>query len=552
VGQVFSGAGIWIILRGPERAIQRSLSRLFPDPGAGGFSMTQKHEKTMINRYPSLVLAALLLAACGGDEEAAPKQPEPNPPAQDAAAARAQAVQVAWNRRMAAMSAEELNRARMDMSWQEVVQLDPATGPDIPNPEKWEQITAQTVNTAPQHVPLHGDVGGPSVLRTQILLDRALFSPGIMDGRWGKNTAEALYWFQRREGLRATARLDSATFARLRQVAGNPRELVVRRTMAEEDVKGPFTPIPEDIYEHAKLDCSCYESLTEKLSETYHATPDLLQQLNPGVDLDNVTAGQQLYLPAVRGEDARGSAQVAKLVVSGRGTYVHALDSGGRILYHFPSTLGGAYSPSPSGGFTVNGVTQDPSWHYQPDILVGVPDSEPDAMIPAGPNVAVGKVWIDLSEPHYGIHGTNEPQTIGYASSNGCVRLTNWDVEFLSHHVRAGVPVEFRDISGQKQAVDPANAEAAAAATSSSTSGSAAPARRSGAGSSATGATGSGSGRASTTPATPSRRSGTSTPAAEAPKGRARTEPSQPKASETPKAAEPAKEDEHAGHTPLR
>jgi lipoprotein-anchoring transpeptidase ErfK/SrfK len=501
----------------------------------------------MIIRYPSVVLTALVLAACGGDRETAEKQPEPNPPTQqqDAAAARARAVQVAWNRRMAAMTPEELNRARMDMSWQDVVQLDPATGPDIPNPEKWEQISAQTVNTAPQHVPLHGDVGGPSVLRTQILLDRALFSPGIMDGRWGKNTAEALYWFQRREGLRATARLDSATFARLRQVAGNPRELVVRKTLTEDDVKGPFTPIPEDIYEHAKLSCSCYESLSEKLSETYHATPDLLEKLNPGVELDNLQAGQQIYVPAVRSENARGSGQVAKLVVSGRGTYVHALDAGGRILYHFPSTLGGSYSPSPTGAFRVNGVTQDPSWHYQPDILVGVPDSEPEAMIPAGPNVAVGKVWIDLSEPHYGIHGTSEPQTIGYASSNGCVRLTNWDVEFLSHHVRAGVPVEFRDISGTKQAVDPANAEAAATATSSSTSG------RSGSAAGSTGSAGS-TGRSSSTPATSTRRSGTSGSAAEPTKSRTRTEPSQPKASETPKASEPPKQDEHAGHTPIR
>jgi lipoprotein-anchoring transpeptidase ErfK/SrfK len=484
----------------------------------------------MINRYASAAAAALLLAACGGDgDDKARKLPEPQAPtAQQQAAAQARAVQVAWNRRMAAMTPAEMERARMDMSWQEVVQLDPATGPDIPNPEKWEQISAQTVNTAPQHVPLSGDVGGPSVLRTQILLDRALFSPGIMDGRWGKNTAEALYWFQRREGLRGTARLDSATFARLRQVAGNPRELVVRRTLTEDDVKGPFTPIPEDIYEHAKLSCSCYENLTEKLSETYHATPDLLKRLNPGVNLDGLRAGQQVYLPAVREEGAAGG-QVAKLVVSGRGTYVHALDASGRILYHFPSTLGGSYSPSPSGSFKVNGVSQDPAWHYQPDILVGVPDSEPDAMIPAGPNVAVGKVWIDLSQEHYGIHGTAEPQTIGYASSNGCVRLTNWDVEFLSHHVAAGVPVEFRDISGQKQATDPANATAGAAP---STARSTTPA-----------ASGSASGRSSSG-GNSARTSGTSGGTG----SRTRTEPSQPKQSETPKAAEPAKQEDHAGH----
>jgi lipoprotein-anchoring transpeptidase ErfK/SrfK len=496
-------------------------------------------------RSAAALAALALAAACGGDDAPAEQRPEPQPQpptAQQAADARARAVQVAWNRRMAAMSPEEMNRARMDMSWQEVVQLDPATGPEIPNPEKWEQITAQSVNTAPQHVPLHGDVGGPSVLRTQILLDRALFSPGIMDGRWGKNTAEALYWFQHREGLRKTARLDSATFQRLRQAAGNPQELVVRKTLTEDDVKGPFTKIPEDIYEHAKLECSCYESLSEKLSETYHATPDLLQKLNPGVDLNTVRAGQQLYLPAVREENATGRGQVAKLVVSGRGTYVHALDAGGRILYHFPSTLGGSYSPSPSGAFKVNGVTQDPSWHYQPDILVGVPDNEPDAMIPAGPNVAVGAVWIDLSEPHYGIHGTNEPQTIGYASSNGCVRLTNWDVKFLSRYVRSGVPVEFRDISGTKVAEDPANAGAATppAAGRSGSAGAAASGTRTGTSGSAR--TSTGTGRATGTDAGTSR---TRRDTASQPRSR-----ETPKSTETPKANETPKQDEHAGHTP--
>jgi lipoprotein-anchoring transpeptidase ErfK/SrfK len=496
-------------------------------------------------RFAALAALTMAAAACGGDDQ--PEQrPEPQPQAQqqNPAQTRAQAVQVAWNRRLAAMSAEEMERARMDMSWQQVVQLDPATGPDVPNPEKWEQISAEAVNTLPQHVPVHGDVGGPSVLRAQILLDRALFSPGIMDGRWGKNTAEALYWFQHREGLPKTARLDSATFQRLRQAGGNPRELVVRKTMTEEDVKGPFTPIPEDIYEHAKLDCSCYESLSEKLSETYHATPDLLQKLNPGVDLDNVRAGQQLWLPAVRDENASGRGQVAKLVVSGRGTYVHALDAGGRILYHFPSTLGGSYSPSPSGAFKVNGVSQDPSWHYQPDILVGVPDNEPDAMIPAGPNVAVGAVWIDLSEPHYGIHGTSEPQTIGYASSNGCVRLTNWDVKFLSRYVRAGVPVEFRDISGTKVAEDPANATAGASSSGRS-GGSSTPAAASGrsGGSASTPAASGRSGGSSTT----GRAQGTSSSST----NRARTE--QPKSTEAPKQTEtPKQEDhsEHAGHTP--
>ena len=502
----------------------------------------------MINRYGSAALAALLLAACGGDADDADNRPEPRAQA----SANPAGVQVSWDRNAPRFTQAQLDSMRQDMSWMELVQLD-TTGSGAPaqrNPETWEQISAQAVNGGGQFVPLSGDVAGPSVLRTQILLDRAMFSPGIMDGRWGKNTVQALYWFQHREGLPATARLDSATFQRLRQVAGNPEQLVVTKTLTADDVKGPFTRIPEDIYEHARLSCSCYESLSEKLSEAYHATPELLQQLNPDADLDNLQAGQTINVPAVRDESRAGSrGQVAKLVVSGRGNYVHAVDAGGRVLYHFPSTLGGKYSPSPTGAFRVNGVTQDPAWHYQPDILVGVPDDEPEAMIPAGPNVAVGKVWIDLSEPHYGIHGTSEPQTIGYASSNGCVRLTNWDVEFLSHHVRAGIPVEFRDISGEKQAEDPANAEAGASASSSGRTASSTPA-----------APATGSGRSSST-GTSARTGGTSSGSGAARANRtesgsrARADTSQPRQTETPKATEPAKQEdhsEHEGHPPIR
>ncbi len=324
---------------------------------------------------------------------------------------------------------------------------------------------------------------------------------------------------------------------------------MVRRTLSAEDVEGPFTKIPEDVYEHAKLDCSCYESLTEKLSEMFHITPDLLAKLNPGVQIDGLKAGQTVNVPAVRDENAAGRGQqVAKLIISGAGTYVHAVDANGRVIYHFPSTLGGKYSPSPTGSYRVTNVTQDPSWHYQPDILVGVPDDEPDAMIPKGPNVAVGTVWMALSEPHFGIHGTAEPQTIGYASSNGCVRLTNWDVEFLSRHIRPNTPVEFRDITGQKQAEDPTNAESSSGSASAggpSSSSTPAAAARPSAGTSSGGSSAA-SGRTST------RREGSATPSRADTASRSGTtrEPASGGARTRPTTTEPAKQEEHAGHPP--
>ena len=394
-------------------------------------------------------LAVVALGACSdGDGDAAAKAPDA--PIQTSGADSGVAADLPHVTERE-LTPEELERGRNSSEWTSVVQLDTTGGgaAAVKNPEKWEMISTEQMNTGAAFLPLAGDVGGPSVYRVQILLDRALFSPGMMDGHWGKNTAKAVYFFQQRERLRTTGRVDSTTYDRLAQAAGRPEQLVVARTLSAEDVKGPFVELPDSIYDQAKLDCTCYESLTEKLTETFHTSPELLAKLNPGVNLDELQAGQTLNVPNVRDPDARAQGQVAELQVSGRGSYLHAVDASGRILYHFPSTLGGTYEPSPQGEFKVTNVTKNPWWHFQPALLEKVPDNRPDARIPPGPNNRVGAVWMSLSAPHYGIHGTNKPETIGYATSAGCVRLTNWDALFLADRVSKNTPVRFRDIQGR-------------------------------------------------------------------------------------------------------
>jgi lipoprotein-anchoring transpeptidase ErfK/SrfK len=392
---------------------------------------------TQIRRIAPLGVL-LLLGACGGDGTA---RGEPGAPATEMPAG-ADLTGRGYER----ISAEELERGRRDPGWRRVVQLDTlAVEAGSPSPERWEDISGESINRGATHLPLHGDASGPSVVAVQVLLDRALFSPGIIDGYWGKNAEKAVYWFQQREGLPATGRVDRATFERLGQLAGQPTELVRRHRLNAEDVEGPFVEVPEDIYDKAELDCLCYESLTEKLGERFHTSPEMLAKLNPDMELNALAAGDEIVVPNVRDAAAGQGLQVARLVVSGDGHFVHALDAGGRILYHFPSTLGGSYSPSPSGDYRVTSVTKDPWWHYQPALLPTVEDDGPDARIPPGPNNAVGLVWMALSKPHYGIHGTSAPETIGYATSAGCVRLTNWDALFLADRIESGVEVEFRD-----------------------------------------------------------------------------------------------------------
>lgn len=341
------------------------------------------------------------------------------------------------------LDAAALEAGRSDSAWKGYVSVENGGAMPDTASESLDDITPERVNGAPS-LPVGPGMEGPSVLAVQILLDRARFSPGVMDGRWGKNTEKAVYFFQRAHDLPSNGTVDRATLERLRSVAGGS-DLVEARTLDAADVEGPFVAIPEDIYEKAELDCMCYESVGEKVAELVHATPELLERLNPGTDLARLAAGDRVWVPLVERDGGGPDGEVARIVISDGGHYLHAVDASGRILFHFPSTLGSKYAPSPTGDYTIESIHHDPEWHYQPGLLTGVPDDEPDAMIPPGPNNAVGVVWMQLSEPHYGVHGTSAPSTIGYATSHGCVRLTNWDAETLARHIDAGVPVQFVD-----------------------------------------------------------------------------------------------------------
>ena len=346
----------------------------------------------------------------------------------------------------ARLSATDLERGRRDPAWRKVVTFDTSAAVTTRSNETWEQISVSDVNGRPTFLPLGEESAGPSVLRLQVLLDRAYFSPGVIDGRWGKNTEKAVYWFQRREQLRATGRADSVTFNRLVELAGAPDRLVREYVLNAADVSGPFVDLPSEIYDAHTLDCTCFESLAEKLAEQLHVTPELLEKLNPGVDLNRLTAGERLWAPSLRDSSGGTDERVAAIVVSVAGYYLHALDEQDRLLYHFPTTLGSGYNPSEGTTYTVTSITENPWWHLQPALLHTGDPNRPDVRIPPGPNNAVGIVWMALSRPHYGIHGTAEPSTIGYATSSGCIRLTNWDARFLGRRIEAGVTVHFEDI----------------------------------------------------------------------------------------------------------
>lgn len=309
--------------------------------------------------------------------------------------------------------------------------------------ESFKGLDPNAINNAPVVVPLKGDVAGPSVLKTQVFLDRSGFSVGVLDGRWGRNSAIALWWYQRSRGLNATepGALDEQTYRALAANAGAPQALV-QRTLTEEDVKGPFASVPEDVYDKAKLDCLCYESVKEKLAEKFHTTQEFLEMLNPDADY---SAGDAIWVPNVREPLTEDRPDIARVQISIRGNTFNAFDAAGNLVFHSPTTLGSKYDPSPRETVEVKKITFDPWFHYQPTLFHEVSDSDPEANLPPGPNSPVGVVWVALSKPHFGIHGTSDPDSIGYASSHGCVRLANWDARDVAHRLKPGVQVEFVD-----------------------------------------------------------------------------------------------------------
>jgi len=325
-----------------------------------------------------------------------------------------------------------------------------------PNNKAPEQQVQQQRQWAPPGTP--GSPIDGTIFHAQVLLDRAGFAPGVIDGKEGQSLTDAIEGFQQARGLEVTGELDQATrSALLRDRTPSTRMLRI----APGDVSGKFVgAIPDDPEQQARMDCLCYRNALEKLAEKFHTTPATIVALNrPDTVLK---AGAVLRLPSVlpssrdyEGLEPEHAQLMSDLNVSaeqpqGDRVVVDKSDGvlkvfrGEQLIAQFPATMGSSKDPLPLGTWKVTTFAYLPPFHYQPDLFWDVADSKEEQRLPPGPNGPVGVAWLDLTKEHYGIHGTGEPQTIGRAESHGCIRLSNWDVARVSLMVDPGVTAVFQ------------------------------------------------------------------------------------------------------------
>ena len=295
----------------------------------------------------------------------------------------------------------------------------------------WMAVGAFAQEPAPE-------ISRDDMVSVQIGLDEAGFSPGLIDGKWGGMTAQALAAWQQAEGLKPTGRFDADTVANFPAGQANYTNYVV--TAAD---LAKLTRIPEDWKQRSQLTNMWFETVLQMVAEKCHASEGLIKALNPAVT--NWASIQTNQVVAMLNIPPAKHLVAAKVRVSLTAKTVTAYDDGGKLIALFPCSIAADKEKRVPGQLTVQNVAVNPNYTYDPMNFPELDDTQKGygkLIVPPGPKNPVGTAWIGLSRVGYGIHGTPHPDQIGKTFSHGCFRLANWNATRLAQMVQVGTPVE--------------------------------------------------------------------------------------------------------------
>ena len=302
-----------------------------------------------------------------------------------------------------------------------------------------EPLEIETINNAQLHLPLPAKERiNPILIKAQLLLDRAHFSPGEIDGKFGDNFKKALIAFAAAQGLNSRGELTDQMWQKLTATSSEP--VLTKYTISNDDVRGPFVnSIPTKLEQMKDLPVLAYTSAREKIAEKFHMSQGLLSALNSKQKFE--TANETIVVANVVQNDA--SKRAARVEVDKSAQVLKVFGRDQQLLAVYPVTVGSTEKPAPSGRLKVTGISKNPTYRYNPKYAFkGVRATKPFTIKP-GPNNPVGLVWIGLSGEGYGIHGTPDPSKVSKTASHGCIRLTNWDALRVASAVVKGTPVDF-------------------------------------------------------------------------------------------------------------